>query len=191
MSFYHQESESKWPGESAWPRLCWRYSVISAGNLSDSFPSSFSTWPPGASSSCTLALSGTAAPVVGGAGTLWQLQRWAAGLYRQALGGLASWAECLRRHAGPAGGMALHGWRRLGMTARRQCAGGGTTPATGTVHLKDAMPRTWMMEEVGQTFYNLLSQLVCFQLDSLSNSTSAPCGFLICRNSNDSVKYQR
>ena len=148
MSFHHCESVSERRGEAAWPRLCWRYSAISAGSLSDSSPSSSSTWPPGASSSCTLASSGTAAPGAEGAGSLWQLQRWAAGLPHQTLEGTPSRAECLRRHARLAGGMAPPGWRK---GARRERRGGETTPATGTVHLKDAMPKTWTMEEVGVT----------------------------------------
>lgn len=159
MSFPHWESVSEWQGEPAWPSLCWRYSATSAGNLSDSFPSSSSTWLPAASSSCTLALSGTAAPEPEGAGTLWLLQRWAAGLC-QTLGGLASWVECLRRRAGLDGGMALRGWKRPDMRAMRQWAGGETTPATGTVHLKDAMPKTWTMEEVGYTKIPYLTTLI-------------------------------
>ena len=71
MSFHHRESVSEWQGEPTWPSLCWRYSATSAGNPCDSFPSSSSTWRPGASCFCTPALSGTAAPEPEGAGTRW------------------------------------------------------------------------------------------------------------------------
>lgn len=149
MTFHPRGSVSEWQGEPAWPSLCWSYSAISAGNPCDSFPSSCSTWPPGASSSCTLASSGAAAPGPVAAETLWWLRKRGAELQRQAPGASASWAECLKRPGGPDAGTAPRGWRGPDRRARRRCAGGDTTPTTGTGPLKDAVPKRWTTEEVG------------------------------------------
>ncbi len=172
MSFHHWESVSEWQGKPAWPSLCWRYSAISAGNLSDSSPSSSSTWLLGALSSCTLASLGTAALEPERAGTLWWLQRWAAGRHCQMLEGSASWVECLRRPAGQDGGLALHGWKKPDRRTRRMCAEGETIPTTGTVHLKDAMPKTWTMEEVGETKTTYLFILMLFHVAKLKKTTA-------------------
>lgn len=149
MIFHHWASVSEWLGEPAWPSLCWRYSATSAGNLCDSSPSSSSTWPPGASFFCTLASSGTTVLEPEEAETLLLLRKWAAGLHRT-LGDLASWVGCLRKNGEVDGGSVPLGWRKLDRRALGWWAGGETTPATGTARWKDAMPKTWMMEEVGE-----------------------------------------
>lgn len=142
MSFHRCFRVSEWQVEPEWPSLCWRYSAISAGNLYDSFPLSSSTSLLEALSSCTLALLGTAALEAEGAVMLWWLQRLGARIHSQMLVDSASLVEFLRRRADQEEGMVLPGWKRLVRRVRRRCTGGETTPETGTVHLKDGMPKT-------------------------------------------------
>lgn len=143
MSFPHCEGVSKWQREPAWPSLSWEYSAISAGNLSDSSPSSSSTWRLEASSSCTRALSGTEALAPAGPGSLWWRRRRAAEPRRQTPGGSASLAGCFGRRTGRVGNSDPAGWERADVRA-----GGRSIAATGTVHSRVATPKSWKMEEV-------------------------------------------